>query len=82
MIADRQSAKAQPCAATGCDTLIRSCYLVCRAHWWLVPGQLREALWYALGPGRGSAEAEQICEEVLAHLATRPTPAQLNATPI
>ena len=46
------------CPATGCTREVRQEMLMCRPHWYMVPGPVRAALWNAWDLGRGAGTAQ------------------------
>jgi hypothetical protein len=49
---------ASRCPVTGCGNQIDPSRLMCRAHWYLVPKQLRDRVWATWRSGRGAQSAE------------------------
>lgn len=52
------SAQTHDCPATGCTRHIGARQLACRPHWFMIPPDLRDAVWSAWrnGLGKGSPE--------------------------
>ena len=52
------TASTHQCPAMHCTKRVRGDMLTCRAHWFMIPGPLRTAVWdtYAGGSGAGSPE--------------------------
>lgn len=42
------------CAAIGCDKLVPARMLMCRPHWFMVPGAIRSRIWNSYMPGQES----------------------------
>jgi hypothetical protein len=46
-----------PCAWPGCGKHTRPAYLMCRAHWYRLPADLRARIWDTYRPGQTAATA-------------------------
>lgn len=55
------------CPATGCTRNVPSHMLLCRTHWYMVPGPLRDAVWdaWAGGIGAGSSAHRAACADAI-----------------
>jgi hypothetical protein len=40
------------CHATGCDKAVPPRLLMCKAHWYMVPPELRARVWFTYRPGQ------------------------------
>lgn len=40
------------CHARGCPRRVSPAMLMCRRHWWMVPKDIREAVWASYQPGQ------------------------------
>jgi hypothetical protein len=46
------------CPATGCTREVSITMLMCRSHWYMVPGAIRTAVWNAWQDGAGAGTTQ------------------------